>query len=65
MQSEQERVERIMKDMAEGKAIADKLIYDKDHRQLRPACPYEDPDRTLKITPHDMNVFAAGRREAG
>ena len=65
MQSEQERVQRIMKDMAEGKAIADKLVYDKDHKQLRPACPYEDPDHTLKITPQDMRVFAARRREAG
>ncbi len=61
MESEQDRVRRIMQDIAEGNTAGDKLVYDKDTKTLRPASPYEDRDRTINVTPQDMSVY--GRAE--
>lgn len=57
MDTEQDRVRRIMQDIAEGNSVGDKLVYDKDTKTLRPACSYEDSDRTIKVTPEDMSVY--------
>lgn len=58
MQSEQERVQQIMDDMADGNDVGSRLVYDKDQKKLRPVGPREDPDRVLRITPRDLEVFA-------
>jgi len=60
MENEQDRVRRIMRDIAEGNTVGDKLVYDKDSKTLRPASSYEDRDRTIKVTPQDMSVYSGG-----
>ena len=57
MNTEQDRVHRIMQDIAEGNSVGDKLVYDKDTKTLRSASSYEDRDRTIRVTPEDMSVY--------
>ena len=59
METEQDRVRRIIQDIAEGNSVGDKLVYDRDTKTLRLASSCEDRDRTIKITPQDMSVYGA------
>ena len=63
MQAEEDRVHRIMRDIAEGDSVGDKLVYDKDTKTLRPASSHEDKDRTIRVIPQDMDVYGGGDQE--
>ena len=57
MDTEEDRVRRIMQELAEGNNTGDRLVYDRDTKTLRRASPYEDGSRTIIVTPQDMTVY--------
>jgi len=57
MGSEQDRIRRIMEDMARGKDIGNKLVYDRNAKTVKPVSKYQDPDDTIKISPSDADLF--------
>lgn len=57
MQSEEEQVQDIMRDIHEGDVINDRLKYDPRTRTIRPVGPYEDPRDVIVVTPRDMEHF--------
>ena len=57
MTSEQDRVHQIMQDMAEGNDVGNKLIYDDQTKTIRSTSRGKDPDKTMDVTPSDMEHF--------
>jgi len=58
--SEQERVHQIMQEMHRGNDDVDKLEFDPYSKTIRPASSYRDPDKTMVVTPSDMEHFTSG-----
>jgi len=44
-------------DLDRGDQIGKKLTYDKVTKTLRDPSNFDDPDRTIQVTPEDMKVF--------
>ena len=59
MGKEQDRVERIISEMARGKDIESKLVYDRRTKTFRPSSMV-DPDNLTEATPED-HVFYSRR----
>ena len=57
MMSEEDRVQQLMRDLSEGREVGNKLVYDVNTKTIRPASGYNDPDKTLSVTPSDMEHF--------
>ena len=57
MGREEERIRNIMEDMARGKDIGNKLIYDRNTKTVRPVSNYQDPDGSMEINPSDADLF--------
>jgi hypothetical protein len=57
MGREEDRIRKIMEDMAKGKDIGNKLIYDRRTKRVRPVSKYQDPDGATQITPSDADLF--------
>jgi len=55
--SEEDRVQKIMRDIADGNSSARKLKYDKNTKTLRPSSSYDDPDDVIPLTQQDMNLY--------
>ena len=63
MQKERERVEEIMRNMSDGDKAGQKLVYDKTTKTLRPSKDKESSDRTISVTPSDLEMFALSSGE--
>jgi hypothetical protein len=48
---------RLQADLDRGDQIGRKLTYDKVSKTLREPSTFDDPDRTIQVTPEDMKVF--------
>lgn len=58
MGTEQDRVTRIMENMARGEDHGNKLIYDRNTKTVKPVPKFgKDPDSSIKITPSDAELF--------
>jgi hypothetical protein len=57
MGREEDRIRKIMEDMARGKDIGNKLIYDRRTKRVRPVSKDQDPDGATQITPSDADLF--------
>ena len=65
MGKEQDRIERLIGEMARGKDIGDKLGYDRRTKTFRPSSMV-DPDNLTEATPEDHVFYsrrALGSRE--
>ena len=65
MEKEQDRIERIVCEMARGKDTGDKLGYDRRTKTFRPSSVV-DPDNLTEATPEDHIYYsrrALGSRE--
>jgi hypothetical protein len=58
MEREQDRVERVITEMAKGKDMGDKLGYDRRTKTFRLKSKV-DPDACTEVTPED-NIFYSG-----
>ncbi|MGV7223639.1 MAG: hypothetical protein ACQ9MH_19190 [Nitrospinales bacterium] len=55
---EQDRITRIMENMARGEDYGNKLVYDRNTKTIKPmSSAGNDPDSSIKITPADANLF--------
>ena len=55
---EQDRITRIMENMARGEDYGNKLIYDRNTKTVKPVSKFgKDPDSSIKITPSDADLF--------
>ena len=54
MEKEEDRIRSIMENMARGKDIGDKLIYDRRTKTVRPVSKRRDPDGAMQFTPEDL-----------
>ena len=57
MGREQERIRNIMEDVARGRDVGNKLIYDRDTKTVRPVSNFIDPDSSIKVNPSDADLF--------
>lgn len=48
----------LMSELDKGERIGRKLVYDRDSKTLRESSTFDDPDRTIKVIPEDMEVFS-------
>lgn len=55
--NEQSRIQRITEDLARGKEIGDKLIYDRNTKTIRPVDSYRDPDGIINISAEDATHY--------
>jgi len=65
MGTEQERIENIIKDMAEGKNVDRKLGYDRERKRIVPISKTYDPDSAINITPEDAILFSNEAQDIG
>ena len=61
METERERAERIIMEMARAKDVGDTLKYNRDTKSFESGSTV-DPDNLTRTTPEDM-VFFSGRRQ--
>ena len=62
---EQDRITRIMENMARGEGYGDKLVYDRNTKTIKPMSTASmDPDASINITPADANLFQMTREIA-
>jgi len=57
MANEQDKIRRVMEDMAQGKEIGNKLVYDRNTKKIRSTPKYQDPDSKIEITSSDAELF--------
>ena len=57
MQTEKERVEEIMRNMSDGERTGQRLVYDKNTKRLRPSSGGESSEKTISVTPSDLEMF--------
>jgi len=57
MGHEEDRIRKIMENMAGGKDIGNKLVYDRNTKTVKPVSKYIDPDNAIKINPTDADLF--------
>ena len=57
MEREEDRVHRIMQDYHQGTECGNKLKYDPQTKTIRPSSWADDPDKTISVTPQDMQHF--------
>lgn len=57
MGREEDRIRNIMEDMARGKDVGSKLIYDTRTKTVRTASKNHDPDGAIKIIPSDADLY--------
>ncbi len=58
MERDQDRVWKIMQDLAQGKSYGPKLIFDPETKTLKPLEPGKPPDSGLVIGPEDTKHWA-------
>lgn len=63
MVSEQDRIRKMILNMAKGKEAGQKLVYDAVNKTIKPVSKFTDPDNTIKITPEDTKF--SGESEIG
>lgn len=64
MVREEDRVHEIMRQIAAGNDVGNKLVYDEQTKTIRPASGYHDPDKAIEVTPKDMEHFSSRVRGA-
>lgn len=57
MGREEYRLRKIMEDMARGKDVGNKLVYDRNTKTVRPFSKYIDPDDAININSTDSDLF--------
>jgi len=62
--NEEERIRKIIVDMAKGDDTGHKLEYDRSSKRIMPVSKNGDPDGTMKITPKDAELFATKKGSA-
>jgi len=63
MGNEQERIRRIMEDMAKGRAVGDRLHYDVDKKRIMPGSPGKSSNRYINIVPSDADLYGHDNRD--
>ena len=55
---EQDRIIKIMENMARGEDCGSKLVYDRNTKTVKPISKFgKDPDSSISITPSDADLF--------
>lgn len=57
MEREQDRVRKIIENMAMGRETGQKLVYDRFNKMVRPVNRNHDPDWGTMITPKDATLY--------
>ncbi len=58
MEREEDRIQRIITDMARGNDVGHKLRYNPETKRIEPIPTFHDPDGSTKITPEDTTLSA-------
>ncbi len=56
--TEEERVRKIIMNMAKGEDFGHKLKFDLVSKTVKPVSIFDDPDEGMSITPEDATLFS-------
>ena len=60
MAYENDTYRELQADLDRADQIRRELKYDKDTKTLGAPSPFDDPDRTIRVSPQDLGHFATG-----